>query len=184
MRQFLTTGGAARMCQVSTMTIKKWIGTGKLKAFRTPGGHYRIDPGEFEKFLAAYRFPSESEDPPRVLVVDDDPSVVEALVTAFRALLPEFKLEAASGGYEGLIKIGTFRPHLLVLDLRMPGLDGFEVCRRVKSDPALLSTNILAVTAYPEEFSREKALQCGADAFFVKPLNIGELIARVKSLVG
>ena len=85
--------------------------------------------------------------------------MVSLVSDALRGIRPPLKLEAAFDGYEGLLKVGTFRPHLLVLDLRMPGLDGFEVCRRIKGDPATRATRILAITGYPEDFSRERAVE-------------------------
>jgi excisionase family DNA binding protein len=181
--RYLTTGQVAGQCQVSIVTVKKWIAGGKLKAFRTPGGHYRITAEELRRFRAAHGFPPEREEPPRILVVDDDPSVVEALIEAFRAAFPAAKLEAASDGYEGVLKVGIFRPHLLLLDLRMPGLDGFEVCRRIKIDPMIHATKVIAITAYTEESARERALRCGADAFFTKPPDIEELMTEARRLI-
>jgi excisionase family DNA binding protein len=181
--RYLTTGQVADACEVSLVAVKKWIKGGKLKAFRTPGGHFRIAADEFKRFQTAYRFPSEHEEPPRILVVDDDPKIVELLLDALRAIRPAPKLEAASNGYEGLLKVGTFRPHLLVLDLRMPELDGFEVCRRIKGDPAIQATKILAITAYPEDDAKEKVLQCGADAFLAKPFALKELRAQAGRLI-
>lgn len=181
--RYLTTGQVAKACQVSLVAVKKWIKDGKLKAFRTPGGHYRIELEEFQRFRTAHRFPVEQEEPPRILVVDDDPQVVEVLLDALRATHPAPKLEAAFNGYEGLLKVGTFRPHLLVLDLRMPGLDGFEVCRRIKGEPATQATRVLAMTAYPEESAKEEALRCGADAFLAKPFAIRELEVQMERLL-
>jgi excisionase family DNA binding protein len=181
--RFLTTGHVARACQVSVVAVKKWIRGGKLKAFQTPGGHFRIAADEFERFRLTHHFPPEREEPLRILVVDDDPQIVEVLLLVLRALRPAPKLEAASSGYEGLLKVGTFRPHVLVLDLRMPGLDGFEVCRRIKGDPVTRTTRVLAITAYPAESTKEEVLRCGADAFLTKPFMIKEVKAQVQRLL-
>ena len=180
---YLTTGQAAKACQVSLVAVKNWIKEGKLNAFQTPGGHFRIPADELQRFRAAHSFPEENGEPSRILVVDDDPQSVEVVLLALSATQPPPKLEAAFNGYEGLLKVGTFRPHLLMLDLRMPELDGFEVCRRIKSDPATQDTKVLAITAYPEEFAKEKILNCGADAFLAKPFKITELIAQVRQLM-
>jgi len=186
--RYLTTGQVARACQVSVVAVKKWIRRGKLKAFRTPGGHFRIAADEFQRFRTAHRFPPdrfppEGDEPLRILVVDDDPQIVEVLVLVLRGLRPAAKLETASSGYEGLLKVGTFRPHVLVLDLRMPGLDGFEVCRRIKDDPVTRATRVLAITAYPEQSTKEEVLRCGADAFLTKPFMMEELKAQVQRLL-
>jgi excisionase family DNA binding protein len=182
--RYLTSGQVSKACDVSLVTVKKWINQGKLKAFRTPGSHYRVPVEEFERFRAAYGFladdPSEH---PRILVVDDEPEMVALVSEALRGLRPVPKLDAAFDGYEGILKVGTFRPHLLVLDLRMPGLDGFAVCARIKAGPATRATRILVITAYPEDSARERALESGADAFLTKPFTLKALRAQVKELL-
>lgn len=182
--RYLTTGQVAQALEVSLVTVKKWIKQGKLKAFRTPGDHYRVAAQEFERFGAQYGFLSKPREAPRILVVDDEPEMVALVSETLRGIRPPPKFESAFDGYEGMLKVGTFRPHLLVLDLRMPGVDGFEVCRRIKGDPATRETKILAITAYPEDAAQEKALQCGADAFLAKPFTVRELKAQVRRLLG
>jgi CheY-like chemotaxis protein len=115
--------------------------------------------------------------------VDDDANLLSTLVDAL-SLEKSYKVEAAHDGYEGLIKIGTFEPHVLVLDLRMPGLDGFHLCRKVKSDPVTFNTRILAMTAYPERSARERILEAGAEGFLEKPFKLEELQVEVARLVG
>lgn len=182
--RYLTTGQVSKACGVSLVTVKKWITQGKLRAFRTPGGHFRITAEEFKRLQSTYGFLAEPPDFPRVLVVDDDPQIVELVLDGLRRMRPTPKLEAASDGYEGILKVGTFRPHLLVLDLRMPGLDGLEVCRRIKSSPATRATKILVITAFPQDFAEEQVREAGADVFLTKPFTIGELKAQVRRLVG
>lgn len=181
--RYLTSGQVSQACGVSLVTVKKWINHGKLKAVRTPGNHYRVPVEEFERFRAAYGFPEEPSKHPRILVVDDEPEMVALVSEALRDLQPAPKLDAALDGYEGILKVGTFRPHLLVLDIRMPGLDGFAVCSRIKTDPATRATRILIITAYPEDSARERALESGADAFLAKPFTIEALRAQVKELL-
>ena len=113
-RRYLTTGDVARECGVTPASVKKWIGQEKLHALRTPGRHFRISVEEFERFRAAYRFPAEPEQAPRILVVDDSPIVVDFVMDLLRDLLPGSELEGASNGYEGLLKVGTFHPDLLI----------------------------------------------------------------------
>ncbi len=116
--RYLTTGHVSKACEVSLVTVKKWIKQGKLKAFRTPGGHFRVAAGEFQRFRTTYGFPAEPTDSPRILIVDDDPGVVSLVSDALRGIRPPLKLESAFDGYEGILRVGTFRPNLLVLDLR------------------------------------------------------------------
>lgn len=182
-RRYLTTGDVAKECGVSPASVKKWIGQAKLHALRTPGRHFRIPVEEFQRFRAAYRFPLEPEHPPRILVVDDSPIVVDFVMDALRVLRPGSKLEGASNGYEGLLKVGTFCPDLLVLDLRMPGLDGLEVCRRIKANPPTRTTQILIITAFAGEGTAKEARRAGADGFLKKPLRLDDLKAQVERLL-
>lgn len=180
----MTTSEIARLCEVSGEAVKKWIHQGKIAAFRTPGGHFRISREAFDRFRDTYRFPAESFEVPRILVVDDEPEVAEAIADLLRALRPAPTVELASNGYEGLLKIGTFRPDVLLLDLRMPGLDGLEVCRRVKSDPAIATTKIVAITGFPDDTVKAEAFRSGAAAFLSKPLDERELCAEIGRLLG
>jgi excisionase family DNA binding protein len=180
--RFLTTGQIAGHCQVSIPTVKRWIREGHLAAFRTAGGHYRVTEEELERFQLAHRMPSPAQARPRVLIVDDDQGIRDTLRDALAWQACE--VEVAEDGYQGLIKVGTFQPHLLILDLRMPGLDGFQVCRRIKADPATRATQILAITAYPEGDARERLLEAGAAGFLKKPFSLGELQAEVARLIG
>jgi excisionase family DNA binding protein len=183
-RRYLTTGDVAREFGVTPASVKKWIGQEKLCALRTPGRHYRISVEEFERFRAAYRFPTEPERAPRILVVDDSPIVVDFVMDLLRDLLPGSELEGASNGYEGLLKVGTFHPDLLILDLRMPGLDGFEVCRRIKANPATRTTKILMITAFAEDETEAEARRAGADGFLRKPPQLDDLKPQVARLLG
>jgi excisionase family DNA binding protein len=169
-----TTGYVAAACQVSVVAVKKWIAQGKLHAIRTPGGHYRIAADDFDRFRAQYRFAGGAAPPARVLIVDDEPQIV-ALIADRLAESEEWRVDTAGEGYEGLLKVGTFRPDVLVLDLRMPHMDGFEVCRRVKSNPATRGTSILAISGDGSPSTARRALSSGADAFLAKPFAIADL---------
>jgi len=172
-RMFLTTGAAARHCQVSPAALKRWIRAGRLSGFQTVGGHARIPLEEFQRFLHEHRMPPYSEparEPIAVLVVDDEPEVVDFLAALLAEHPRGFKVETATDGYEALIKVGAFKPALLILDVRMPRLDGVEVCRRLKDNPATRDLKILGITGYPD--AAETLLASGADACLAKPLTL------------
>jgi two-component system, OmpR family, response regulator RpaA len=181
--RFLTTGDIAERLQVTIPTVKRWIREGHLTAFRTAGGHYRVTEDEVARFEAQQGIPSAADEPLKVLVVDDDPRFLEAVAEAL-GIESQLRVETARDGYEGLIKIGTFRPDLLILDLRMPELDGFEVCRKVKGDPITNDTKILAITGYVDGSARERIFEAGADAYLEKPLRLDRLHAEVNRLLG
>ena len=184
--RFLTTGEMAAACQVTIPTVKRWIREGHLTAFQTAGGHFRVTEDEFRRFQAAHRIPAErstpAADPPKILIVDDDAALLDTLWEALSAE-GRYKVEVAHDGYEGLIKVGSFAPRLLILDLRMPGLNGFQVCRRVKADPATRETRILAITGHGGPLTREQILEAGADGFLTKPISLTDLDQEVVRLL-
>ena len=180
---YLTTGEVASRCQVSVGTVKNWIEAGQLEAFRTPGRHFRIRARALRRFQAAFGFAAEPDEGPKILVVDDQRDFVDLALATLKELLPDARLEGACAGYEALLRIGSFQPHLLVLDLRMPGLDGFEVCRRVKETPESKGTKIVAMTGFVDDQAESAALACGADAFVSKRAGLVALGRQIKSLL-
>src|SRR5215216_622352 len=116
-----------------------------------------------------------------VLIVDDNPQNVE-LLQAFLEALP-VKLITAADGVEALEKVQQHNPDLILLDIMMPRMSGFQVCRKVKNDPATKDIQILMVTALNELGDIEQASECGTDDFVSKPVNKLELLTRVKSLL-
>src|SRR5262245_8736353 len=182
-RASLTTGQAASHCQVSTPTVKTWIREGRLRAYKTPGGHARIAVDEFQRFLKRHRMPIYPTPPPPagVLIVDDEPQIVEMLVEFLTHHPRGFKIETASDGYEALIKLGSLRPALLILDAMMPKLDGMEVCRHLRSNPETKGIRILGVTGHPAMAS--ELLAAGADAVLSKPLALDALESHLSGLV-
>jgi two-component system, OmpR family, alkaline phosphatase synthesis response regulator PhoP len=116
-----------------------------------------------------------------VLIVDDNPQNVE-LLQAFLESLP-VKLVTAADGVEALEKVSQFNPDLILLDIMMPRMSGFQVCKRIKSDPKTHDIQVLMVTALNELGDIEQATECGTDDFVSKPVNKFELLTRVKSLL-
>jgi excisionase family DNA binding protein len=183
---YLTTGEAAHRLGVSINAVKTWIREERLPALRTPGGHFRISEADLVAFQAVLAGNSRAPVSirPRILVVDDDGAMLSLLRETLELEIPGAMVETATDGYEGLVRVGAFRPDLLVLDIRMPRLDGFEVCRRLKARRETASVRILAMTAYAEEDVRDQILQCGADDFLGKPFPIAEFRSRVVALIG
>src|SRR6202008_757505 len=116
-----------------------------------------------------------------VLIVDDNPQNVE-LLQAFLESLP-VKIVTAIDGVDALEKVQQHNPDLILLDIMMPKMSGFQVCRRLKSDPKTKDIQILMVTALNELGDIEQASECGTDDFVSKPVNKVELQTRVKSLL-
>lgn len=117
---------------------------------------------------------------PKILVVDDEPINVE-LLEAY--LTGEYNILTAYNGEEALEKVKSEHPDLILLDIMMPGMDGYEICRILKNDSLTQFIPIVMVTALSERDDRIKSIEVGADEFLTKPVDKVELMARVKSLV-
>jgi len=116
-----------------------------------------------------------------VLIVDDNAQNVE-LLQAFLESLP-VKIVTASDGVEALKMVAEHSPDLILLDIMMPRMSGFQVCRRIKNDPKTRDIQVLMVTALNELGDIEQATESGTDDFVSKPVNKFELLTRVKSLL-
>ena len=117
----------------------------------------------------------------RILIADDNAPNVE-LMEAFLADV-DCEIAIAVDGRDTLDKVASFRPDLILLDVMMPKMSGFEVCRKIKQDPANKDIMVLMVTALNELGDIEQASECGTDDFVSKPVNKFELLTRVKSLL-
>ena len=117
----------------------------------------------------------------RILVVDDYPANVKLLERNLRTA--GYETVAAYDGQEALDKVKTEKPDLVLLDIMLPKIDGFEVCRRLRADEATAVIPIIMITALMETEDRIRGLEAGGDDFISKPFDRGELLARVKSLL-
>ena len=117
----------------------------------------------------------------RILIADDNAVNVE-LLEAFLAER-DCEIGIAVDGKDTLDKVASFQPDLILLDVMMPKLSGFEVCKKLKSDPATKSVMILMVTALNELGDIERAVQAGTDDFLSKPVNKVELLKRVDNML-
>jgi two-component system OmpR family response regulator len=115
----------------------------------------------------------------RLLVVDDEPNIVELLSASLR--FAGFEVETAAGGLEAVDKARTFRPDLLVLDVMMPGLDGFGVVRRLRQDG--VRTPVVFLTAKDATEDKVQGLTLGGDDYVTKPFSLEEVVARIRAVL-
>ena len=174
----------ARMLGVSPTTAVNWIRADRMPAYRTPGGHRRVKREDLVKFIRdnGFPMPADLDDKTlRVLIIDDDPGVREMLSEAFVELSPpgEVEVETASDGTTGLIEVGRFKPHVLVLDILLPTIDGFEVLRRLKQHDEL-GLRVLAISGSRDPDVGPNAVRAGATKFFPKPLDPMELVEAAR----
>lgn len=187
MDEIMTVAEASKYCNVSPKTIINWIDTGHIKAYKTVGGHRRIQKANLEIFMKKQGIPvpemKDSQERKRILVVDDDPIIVETIVQALEEDEYDYEVISASDGFEAGIQVNHFRPHLLILDIMMPDIKGFEVCQKVKSSQESKNTKIIVLSAYLDEEKFKKMKEHGADACFSKPLPLPQLKEEVARLL-
>jgi two-component system OmpR family response regulator len=118
-------------------------------------------------------------DEARILVVDDEPSITELLLTALRFV--GFEVETAASGREALAAAGAFMPHLIILDVMLPDLDGIEVCRRLRASGDFVP--VIFLTARDEHDDKMRGFTHGGDDYLTKPFSLEELVARVRAIL-
>jgi two-component system alkaline phosphatase synthesis response regulator PhoP len=119
--------------------------------------------------------------PARILIADDNPQNADLLEEYLEG--DEFEVVVAADGEETLARVRSFQPDVLLLDIMMPKLSGFEVCKRLKSESATRELPILMITALDQPSDIERAVEAGADDFLTKPIHQTELVRRVRALI-
>ncbi|UTW07522.1 response regulator [Pseudomonas benzenivorans] len=185
MSDVLTSRQAAELCGVSFRTVIRWIERGLLQAYRLPGrGDYRVPRQELELFMRenAIPLPGESLLPARrVLIVEDDANMARAIERVLQQA--GYETAHAPDGFAAGAMLHSYRPALMTLDLRMPGLDGLGVLNYLQGSPMPFPLKILVVSA-DSEARMAQALTLGADAVVRKPFDNKEFLAAVAQLLG
>ncbi|MDP4857535.1 MAG: response regulator [Desulfobacterales bacterium] len=119
--------------------------------------------------------------PKKVLIVDDEPSIIVPL--QFLMEQNGYETSVAFSGEEAIETVAASHPNLILLDIMLPIIDGFEVCQRVRENPEWNDIRIILLTAMGSEASIAKGLALGADAYITKPFSNSEVIAKVKELI-
>jgi len=177
-KAYFTASEVARLLLVSTNSVRVWTNKGLLKTELTLGGHRRFPRHEIERLIRerqgqASRVKSESL---RILIIDDDEVFNEIIAKAIEHAIPEAVIASASDGFSGGMLARSFNPEIILLDLRMPGMDGFQVCRMLKADEATLGIRIIAISGSPSEADRQKVNEAGAEDLLVKPVDMPSLL--------
>lgn len=177
-----TTHEVSRLLHVNPRSVINWIEQNLLPSYRTPGGHRRIRRDDLLAFLRKHQIPTPEsliEGKFSVLIVDDEQEIVD-IMKVFLQRQGDYEITSAGDGISAMIEVGRTKPDLLILDIMIPGVDGIEVCRRIKAD----STNRAVIIAVSGSAEHEKrVLQAGADAFMTKPIDLEKLHTESKRLL-
>ena len=148
-----------------TIDVESEIGKGTTFTIKLPVKKY----GEIEEY--------------KILIVDDEESLREVLKGLINEYDPSILVKTAKDGFEAGDKLNTFRPDIVILDIKMPGIDGLEVCRRIRIDKKMKNTKVIMITGFPEEYSREECIDAGADEFIIKPIGIKTLFGALNKII-
>ena len=179
-KDFMTTREAAERLGVALSTVQHWSEKGLLKTWKTGGGHRRIARNSVEALRMQQL---QSLEPPEeqrltVLVVEDQPQALKLYQEQFSAREFPIDLVTAGNGFEGLVKIGRYKPDVIITDLHMPGMDGFQMIRSLKRLPEFFDRMIIVVSALSEAEINEMGGFEKDLRYFSKPIpfqKIGEI---------
>lgn len=181
-----TTNQLAKLFGVVPTTVIDWIERGKLDAFKTLGGHRRITHAAVLEFLRRNHLPL----PPafvrksaRILVLDADPESLRLLGEVVSRGLPDATVFLEAHPVDALLRIGADRPQLAIFDVVMPGMDGVELCRRLRARRGAQELRILALSADISDHAEARVLEAGADQLLAKGRAEAELVERCTVLL-
>jgi two-component system OmpR family response regulator len=183
-KQTYTTFDIAKLLDVYPTTVAKWVDEGKLKAFNTPGGHRRVLADDLAVFMRQHKMPIPEElisGQPRILVVDDDPDILKAISSYLGSKDGAYQVFTAADGFAAGQMVAQHRPDLVLLDIKLPGIDGIKVCEQIKEQYP--GTKVVAITGYATQENRERMAKAGADAFLAKPFRMKTVLAIIQELL-
>ncbi len=181
-RTLLSTHQVANLLQVDPTSIINWIKSGLLKAQKTPGGHRRIHTTALIEFLEEHQMDVPVElrlGRRRMMWIDDDEKYLKSIARGLKRQAPNVDGQFYDNGIDALSQIGFFKPHLLVLDIKMPGIDGFEVLERLKASDLTKDIKIIVVSGSADPDQRARAMKLGARAYLVKPVELGMVLKEL-----
>lgn len=181
-REWLTPREVAEWLHVSPITVRNWANNRQLETRLTPGGHRRFHYEQVERFArarAAERGEPLTAQGPQILIVDDEVVVAELLVSLLKEHLPEASFLIAVSGFEAGYMTRSHLPDLIIMDIFMAGIMGFEACKYIKSLRETQHIPIIGMTGYasPDDISKMKA--SGAESILMKPFELELLYAAV-----
>jgi excisionase family DNA binding protein len=180
---WLTLGRAAKYLGMAQSTIRKWSDDGRLRAFYTPGGHRRYRRVDLDQFLerGASSASRRGEGQRLILIVDDDDRLREFVRVNLE--MEGYAVREASSAEEGLKALEDESPDLILLDVMMPEVDGWEMLRRVQERHGVGAIPVIMFSGKVDEESLKTAASRGAQGFIGKPFNPQDLIESTKQLV-
>lgn len=179
----LTSYQVGALLQVNPSSVNKWVKDGRIPAFRTPGGHRRIRAGDLVAFLNEHKMPIPTSlaqaSRRRLLIVDDDQKQLDSLQRLLKPYADRMDVLFVNNGVDALVQVGSFKPHLVVLDVFMPNIDGLEVCRRLKAGGETQGIQVMVATGELTPDVEKKAADAGAKRCLHKPIDLNVVLGEL-----
>ncbi len=181
-KDVLTTGEVARICNVAPRTVSKWFDTGKLRGYRIPGSKDRRIPlQQLVRFMKLHGIPLNGLETgaAKILIAESDSSLADLFS---KALSDEagYEVQVARSAFESGAVAAAFKPHVMFLDVEMPGLSGREALRAIRGQPDLAVTRLVAITGALREGEAETLKQQGFDAVLFKPFEVSQAVKTIE----
>ncbi len=180
----LTTGEAAKYCGVNFRTVIRWIERGKLKAYKLPGrGDHRIQVDDFVSFMRENQIPVPEElagTNRTILVIEDQPEMAAAIRRVLKRA--GYEVEIAQDGFVAGAMLSRMNPSLITLDLKMPGIDGYQVLSYIREHEDHSHAKVLVISAETQE-GLDRARAAGANDILPKPFDNEDLLTKVQGLI-
>ncbi len=186
-KKILKTNEAAAYLGVSRSSLASWARQGLLGSGLTPGGHYRFPLEELDAFaekrgLVVQGEASGRRENFRILVIEDDESF-RVFVREALEVFDGCELKEAADGMQGALLTGSWEPDLIILDIRMPNMNGIEFLKLLKGNPATADVKVIAATAFVSEEIRTEIQALGVDMLIEKPVRLARLVASMQKLL-
>jgi len=197
-KKLLKISEAAKLVGALPSTIRYYTDIGLLKyRDETKGGHRLYDADEVVSVVSKVKFLSSkgltmeeikkelslSSNSKKILVIDDEPEVGNLVQDIVKEKFPNTEIKVVYDGFSAGRILSEYLPDLIILDLMLPGINGFEVCRQIRASEFFKKVKILAVTGYDTTENKEKIMSSGADDYLAKPLEVGILAEKIKRLM-
>ena len=181
-KDVLTTGEVAKICNVAPRTVSKWFDSGALHGYRIPGSKDRRIPlNQLIRFMKHHGMPLNGlmTGSSRILIVDDEQDIVEVLEKILEDEA-KYEVEVAKGGFAAGITADKFRPHVILLDMHLRDIDGREVAKQVKNNPDLQLTKVIAMSGKMSDDELKGLVSAGFDGSLKKPFHVRQVIEAIE----
>lgn len=186
---YVSTRIAAQMLDVSLRTIQLWVESGALKAWKTAGGHRKVSRQSVEEIirkrqesLRSGNYPTEPS-PFQVLLVEDDEGIRQMFKFFFTDWKYPVEFDTADDGFDGLVKLATYKPDLLITDITMPGVNGYDMLKFLEKSPQFKNLDVIIITGLTADKVEEYGPLPKNATLFFKPLSFDELDAHISAII-